>query len=119
MTTETFNLEDLYATDEQIQENFDRLKRNVKAQRAFPIAYRKEQLRQLGKIINNEKDALCQALTKDLHKAYSESIMTELLPINDELLLFEARLDEWSKPEYVSKSLLFAMDDVHIVPEFV
>ena len=87
----------------------------MKAQRAFPIAYRKEQLRQLGKIINNEKDALCEALAKDLHKAYSESIMTELLPINDELLLFEARLDEWSKPEYVSKSLLFAMDDVHIV----
>ena len=115
MTTETFNIEDLYPTDEQIQENYGRLKRNVKSQRAFPIAYRKEQLRQLGKIINNEKDALCEALSKDLHKGYSESLLMEFLTISNELLLFEARLDEWSKPEYVSKSLLYAMDDVHIV----
>ena len=115
MTTETLNLEDLYATDEQIQENYDRLKRNVKAQRAFPIAYRKEQLRQMWKIIENEKDVLCEALNKDLHKGYSESLLMELVVIKNELLLFEARLDEWCKPEYVSKSLLYAMDDVHIV----
>ena len=114
-TDKPFKIEEYYPTDAQIKETYDSLKKSVRSQRAFPVSYRKEQLQQLSKIIQNEKDVICEALRKDLHKGYSEGIIMELSIIENELRLFASRLDEWTKPEYVSKSLLFALDDVHIV----
>ena len=116
MENETpFRIENYYPTDAQIRETYESLKKSVRSQRAFPVSYRKEQLRQLFKIVLNERDAICEALQKDLHKGYSEGIIMELSVIENELRLFASRLDEWTKPEYVSKSLIFALDDVHIV----
>ncbi|KAI6652544.1 hypothetical protein LOD99_4329 [Oopsacas minuta] len=112
--TDVFNIEDYYSTDQQIQENYERLRKSVKSQRAHPLSYRKEQLGQLSKIMENEKEVICEALKMDLNKGYSESVLFEICAIENELRLFASRLEEWNKPEYVSKSFLYAMDDVHI-----
>ena len=109
------NIEDYFSTEDQIQEAYGRLKKSVRSKRAHPISYRKEQLKQMNKIIQNEKEVIAEALKKDLNKGYSEGILMELASIDNEIRLTLARLDEWVKPEYASKSMLYAMDNVHIV----
>lgn len=65
-----------------------------------PLAWRKHQLYQLARLAQNEADAICDALAKDLSKPKMEALLTEVGPIVERALKSAEQLDAWAAPEY-------------------
>ncbi|KAI9459378.1 aldehyde dehydrogenase [Boletus coccyginus] len=65
-----------------------------------PLAWRKHQLYQLARLAQNEADAICDALAKDLSKPKMEVLLTEVGPIVERALKSAEQLDAWAAPEY-------------------
>ncbi|KAI9140818.1 fatty aldehyde dehydrogenase [Paraphysoderma sedebokerense] len=74
------------------------------------LAYRKQQLRQLARLFQENGDAMMCALYKDLRKCCTESKLFEISFTLSEVAEMLANLDEWSKPERQSKPLVNLAD---------
>ncbi|MGO2358666.1 MAG: aldehyde dehydrogenase [Mesonia sp.] len=72
----------------------------------FSIKERIQLLQKLKQEINNQEDAIVEALKEDFQKPAFESMVTEIVIVYKELDLFIKNLKSWSKPEKVSSSLL-------------
>jgi len=78
------------------------------------VEYRKEQLRNLLKLIDENEKLLLEAVQKDLHKNFKETFVMESNFIRNDLVLMLDNLDEWVKGEKVKKNLLTMMDDCYV-----
>jgi len=85
--------------------------------KTFPASFRKHQLRQLGKLIDENKKRIHQALSKDLHKHYFEVDQVEILLLNNEIVNFLEKLEEWMAPEKPSVPLINMGDNCQIVKD--
>ncbi|TOF72379.1 hypothetical protein CGJ15_27575, partial [Vibrio parahaemolyticus] len=63
------------------------------------VSFRKQQLKALKLMYEENEAAFCKALAKDLNKPKQESILLELNLLIDDLRHSLARIDEWVKPE--------------------
>ena len=59
------------------------------------ITKRKEYLKQLNSLLENEKESICLALTKDLHKPNFESYYLEIKQVQHDIQFHIDNLDEW------------------------
>lgn len=79
-----------------------------------PIAWRKQQLQQFLKLLDENEEILVQALYQDLHKPKQEAITFEIEFTRNVIRGCLAQVDNWPKDEYVEKNLLTIMDTTFI-----
>ncbi|KAJ6470758.1 aldehyde dehydrogenase [Mycena vitilis] len=63
-----------------------------------PLEWRKNQLLQLARMVQDNADAFSEALTKDLGKPRLEAYAHEIGPVIARCLLTVRQLDDWAKP---------------------
>lgn len=78
------------------------------------IQFRRSQLKQLYKLLQENEHQFVEALKADLMKSRFESIMTEVDFVLNDIRSALNNLDSWVKPEYVSKCFVTLVDDNYI-----
>lgn len=96
------------------RELVERTREHFKSQKTFPLAFRKKQLKNLHKFLEDEKDALCKATYQDLKKPKDETLIHEIIFLQTEIKIALKNLDDWAKPESVKKTILNFFDDLYI-----
>lgn len=64
---------------------------------------RETQLNALMRMYEENEDAMCEALAKDLHKSRQESIINEVEYLRNDLRNLIMNLRSYAEPEYVSR----------------
>lgn len=84
----------------------------VKSQKEFyntqvtnNVNYRIEKLKKLKNIIKEKQDKICEALKKDLEKSSTESYMSEIGMVLEDLSYIIKHTKKWSKRKYVPTPL--------------
>lgn len=70
-----------------------------KTHKTLPLAFRKEQLIKLKKLIQIHSAEIIDALKKDLHKSETETVSQEIAPVLNEIDLILDHLAQWIKPQ--------------------
>lgn len=81
------------------------------------IEKRREYLEALLRLLDEQGEALADALKKDLNKPKYESMVFEVNFVRNELVCQLDHLEEWATPRKAGKNLLTMMDGVFIKPE--
>jgi len=81
------------------------------------LEWRKEQLKNLSRMYEENEDLIVDALKKDLRKSKWESITAETGYLQNDLIVALANLDEWAKERPVKKQLSTLMDRTVVRPE--
>uniref|UniRef100_F6Q7A6 Aldehyde dehydrogenase n=1 Tax=Ciona intestinalis TaxID=7719 RepID=F6Q7A6_CIOIN len=79
-----------------------------------PIEWRIAQLNRLIDLLNEQEDAIVDALQQDLRKPKFETLMTEVIVAKNEATYAINNVHAWSKPTYPSKTFPQLMDTVYI-----
>ena len=85
--------------------------------RTRDVRFRAETLRRLRKALRDHTDALCEALRLDLHKSASESYLTEIGIVLQEIACHLRRLKRWTAGRRVPSPLTILPSGSRIVPE--
>lgn len=99
----------------------DQIVKEVKA--TFPtgktrdVKFRKEQLKKLLKLLEENKDAICDALRADLNKPPFETLLCEYNLLINEILEFIGEIDSFAKPERKAGNLLTFFDQLYVQHE--
>lgn len=92
----------------------------TRAKRAFAsgltknILFRRSQLKQLYKLLDENEAAFVDALNSDLKKSRFESIMTEIDFVLNDIRSALNNLEDWAKQKAVSKCFVTLVDDNYI-----
>ena len=78
---------------------YARLGKTFRTGTTRPLAYRRRQLLQLARLVQDNFTAFEDALTADLNRPQVESALTELVPITSAALKAAESLEEWAAPE--------------------
>ncbi len=89
-----------------IEETFQKQKRRAQVLRSVSIFNRLEYLKKLKKCLTKYENEIIQAHLEDFRKPANETLLTEILPVHEEINLFLKHLRCWSRPKKVSNSLL-------------
>lgn len=108
------NVENGLKQPRSARELVERTRQLFKSQKTYPLAFRKKQLKNLHKFLENEKDALCKAAYQDLKKPKDETLIHEVIFLQTEIKIALNNLDDWAKPESVKKTILNFFDDLYI-----
>ncbi|KAG0297091.1 Aldehyde dehydrogenase [Dissophora globulifera] len=71
-----------------------------------PLKFRRHQLEQLWRLLDENIELLSEALDKDLRKSHHETVIGEIIPAKEEINDALKHLDEWAKDEYVKPALV-------------
>jgi acyl-CoA reductase-like NAD-dependent aldehyde dehydrogenase len=96
----------------------------LKKQRAYfasgatkSVEFRKEQLQKLKELIQNNEDAILEALHKDLHKHEFEAYTTEIGFVINDIDKSLNKINKWAKPQKVGTPPFLAIGHSHIQSE--
>lgn len=84
------------------------------AGKTIPLAFRKKQLKNLKKFLIDQENALCRAVHEDLRKPRDEIKTHELIFLWNEIRIFLDKINDWVKPEHITKTIMNILDDVCI-----
>ena len=82
-----------------------------------PLAWRKHQLEQMVKMLEENEAALLSALATDLGKPSVEGFITDLAFVTSEVKLMIKKLKKWNKPERVRTPLVAMPARSRLIPE--
>ncbi|KAG0249074.1 Aldehyde dehydrogenase [Mortierella polycephala] len=82
-----------------------------------PLSYRKEQLKGLHNLIDENESLIREASFLDLHKHPQELVMGETGIGKQECVDAIKNLDKWAEPTYVKTGLINKMDEPHVRKE--
>ncbi|KAK3820348.1 MAG: Aldehyde/histidinol dehydrogenase, partial [Benniella sp.] len=71
-----------------------------------PLKFRRHQLQQLWRLLDENQDAICEALYKDLHKHKNEALLAEISTSKEEINTTLEHLEEWARDEKVTPSMV-------------
>ncbi|KAF9119220.1 hypothetical protein BGX30_004011, partial [Mortierella sp. GBA39] len=71
-----------------------------------PLKFRRHQLEQLWRLIDDNTDALCDALYMDLRKHKNEATLGELITTKEEINDALVHLEEWARDERTTPSFI-------------
>ncbi|KAI0236681.1 Aldehyde dehydrogenase, dimeric NADP-preferring [Lamellibrachia satsuma] len=94
-----------------------RMRKEFLSGRTKNLGWRKTQLEQLLRMLDEQKDAICEAIYKDLRKSKHEVVYMEIEFLRNEVIDHINNLREWTKPVKVKKTMLAMMDDCYMIPE--
>ena len=95
----------------------DRLRSTYEAGTTRPVRWRREQLLNLKRLLDEQADRLSRALNADLGKSAVEALTTELSFCTSEIDHALKHLDEWMTPERVKVPVSQKPGRAEIVPE--
>ncbi|KAG0333375.1 Aldehyde dehydrogenase [Podila humilis] len=95
-----------YHSDAEIQQAVITSRQTYKSGYTRPLKFRRHQLQQLWRLLDENTDAICDALYKDLRKHKNESILGEIIPSKEEINDALEHLEEWAKDTKVSPSFV-------------
>jgi acyl-CoA reductase-like NAD-dependent aldehyde dehydrogenase len=72
-----------------------------KSRKTQSIEFRKEQIKQLWRLLDEHNDDILKALNEDSGKLPIEGLVFDLSSVKAEILHFLEKLDEWLAPEVV------------------
>ncbi|KAK3807924.1 MAG: aldehyde dehydrogenase 3 family, member B1 [Benniella sp.] len=98
-----------FHTDAEILEAVETSRRTFKAGHTKPIKFRRHQLEQLWRLLDENTDQIAEAIYKDLHKHPNESYLGEICPSKEEVNHALEHLDEWAKDEHVKPSFVHSV----------
>ncbi|KII92978.1 hypothetical protein PLICRDRAFT_155932 [Plicaturopsis crispa FD-325 SS-3] len=75
------------------------VKRTFSSGKTRPLAWRKNQLHQLARLVQENIDVLVDATMQDLGRPKQETLFIEIGPIIERSVLSAERLEEWAEPE--------------------
>ncbi|ULT90252.1 hypothetical protein L3Y34_008540 [Caenorhabditis briggsae] len=75
-----------------------------------PVQFRKEQLLKLKKFIEENREALSEAVWKDLRRRHESTEILEIGMTIGEIDYFLKNIDDWVKPTHVEKTFTTALD---------
>lgn len=84
---------------EEIPNIRENLRSTFKTGKTRPLAWRRQQLRQLALMMQENRDALADSLWRDLHKPKEEVFIAEIGAVMARALESAEKLEEWAKPE--------------------
>ncbi|KAF9373688.1 Aldehyde dehydrogenase [Podila verticillata] len=98
-----------YHNETEIQQAVDTSRQTFRSGYTRPLKFRRHQLQQLWRLLDENTDAICDALYKDLRKHKNETILGELIPTKEEINDALEHLEEWAKDEKVTPALVNKM----------
>jgi len=78
--------------------------------RSSGVAFRKQQLRALYRCYEDNQQAMAAALSEDLRKPYDEAVIAEVEVLKNDISSILRNIDDWVKPEAVSRNVMTSMD---------
>lgn len=94
-----------------------RTRKVFQTERTKSLSFRKTQLKHLVRCLQEEEEAFCEALYKDLRKSSYEAINNEIIIVIKEALNAIKNLEEWCKPQSVDKTILNMFDSLMVYSE--
>jgi len=85
--------------------------------RSRGVAHRKQQLRALRRMYEENEEAICAALTRDLRRPRQENILLELNALKDDVTFQLNHIDEHSRPKMQARNIVTLFDKPIIQPE--
>ncbi|MCH9690719.1 MAG: aldehyde dehydrogenase family protein [Gammaproteobacteria bacterium] len=85
--------------------------------RTVDISWRRQQLMQLRKLLQENEERFLQALHQDLHKPHQESFVTEISMVLKDIDYALKHLPKWIKPHRASTPLLAQPGKSYMLPE--
>lgn len=82
-----------------------------------PLAFRLEQLTQLGNMIRDNEARILQALKEDLNKADAEAYASEVGILLEELSFTMKKLEKWIKPKKAKTARTHIGSKGYVIPE--
>ncbi|KAG0215253.1 Aldehyde dehydrogenase [Mortierella sp. GBA30] len=102
MTTSILRFND----EAEISQAVETSRQTFKSGYTRPLKFRRHQLEQLWRLLDDNSEQISEALYKDLHKHKSECVLGELVPSKEEINDALEHLEEWSKDVKVTPSLV-------------
>ncbi|KAI0053240.1 aldehyde dehydrogenase [Auriscalpium vulgare] len=90
-----------YTSLEEIAFAHELVHKTFKAGTTRPLEWRKQQLRQLARMLRENEDAIVAALQADMKKPALETISFEINPMAERSFASAEMLDQWAQPERV------------------
>lgn len=81
------------------------------------VEFRKDQLRQIFKLVDENEALFVSALQEDLGKSRFESVITETDFVKNDVLNQLFNLDDYVKKEPVNKTMVTSFDQLYLQPE--
>ncbi len=101
----------------QLQDTLNKQREFFKSGKTLSYEFRKSQLEKLQKVIEQNAEALNEALHKDLRKSETESWLTEIGFVLGELKTTLKHLKKWMKPERAGTNLVNLPGSSHLYSE--
>ncbi|KAI9008897.1 Aldehyde/histidinol dehydrogenase [Phycomyces nitens] len=95
-----------YSSADAIEDSFSHVQQVFGTGKTRNIAFRKAQLKRLYSLVKENEARLCEALSKDLNKPYTEALTGDICPTLDECTYFLNNIDRLVQDEVVSPRLL-------------
>lgn len=108
------NVENVLSEPKTAYDLVARTREVFRSKKTIPLAFRKNQLKNLQNFLYKEQDALCRALSEDLKKPDAETVVHELTLVLTEIRIALSNIDDWARPESVKKTVLNFFDDLYI-----
>lgn len=115
--TNLINKNDSFMSNTQIDQVVKATKEGFKTGRTKDVKFRKKQLKQLLKLVQDNKASICEALKLDLSKPEFETLLGEFNLLMNEIIEFLYLVDDFVKPENRGKNLLTSCDQVYVKHE--
>ncbi|KAF9910054.1 Aldehyde dehydrogenase [Linnemannia zychae] len=95
-----------FHTDAEIHKAAETARQTFRSGITRPLKYRRHQLEQLWRLVDENTDVIIEALKKDLHKHKNETLLGELVPAKEEINDALEHLEEWAQDEKVVPALI-------------
>jgi len=97
-----------YTPVDQIPQIIERVRKNWDGGRSRPLEYRKNQIKQLGFLVQDNEEAFVQALASDLGRDRLGAYIGDLNIVKSDVKHVLSHLSKWAKPESPGFSLVWA-----------
>ncbi|XP_064831391.1 aldehyde dehydrogenase family 3 member A2-like isoform X2 [Oncorhynchus masou masou] len=87
------------------------------AGRSRPQEFRVQQLKSLQRMITDRQGEIATALRQDINRSQYDTLLFELIGLENEISLAVSKLAQWAAPRPVERNLLTISDQAYIQPE--
>ncbi|SCZ93841.1 BZ3500_MvSof-1268-A1-R1_Chr6-3g08920 [Microbotryum saponariae] len=106
-----------YTPVDQIKPAYDEIVKTFLTGKTRSIKWRKQQLKQLGFLIQDNEAAFIEALRSDLSRPEFETTIAELNPLKTDVNEAYDHLDKWAKPVKAKTTAVWALANAYIYNE--
>lgn len=98
-------------------EEVQRLRATFRSRVTVPEQFRRAQLQQLLRMLEENEESILKALHQDLAKPKFEAVLSEMVIVINEVHFALSNLSSWLQPEYVTKTLATKVDTCYVQRE--